>query len=182
MDFNTDIEDYPENSGQNATTVASHNHIPYGKGGPPQTIRHDASHNTTIGFFKSGSGKNSPHFSKSGSNFMIDTTGGNTKQDRLRKKHNSVLRATNTGESNIQITPIYNTQAHHADAGNHAIMSPQAYVTPKHEKGIRSGSSLQIDITPKKLNLTMKHKHTKSHHKGETPNFETTLPQLTGRN
>ena len=121
MDFNTDIEDYPENSGQNATTVASHNHIPYGKG-VPQTIRHDASHNTTIGFFKTSS-KNSPHFSKSGSNFMIDNTNGNGgKQDRLRKKHNSVLRAG--GESNIQITPIYNTHAQQNDAGTHAIMSP----------------------------------------------------------
>ena len=57
-----------------------------------------------------------------------------------------------------------------------AMLSPQTHITPKHAGGIRSGSSLAIDVTPKKLNQTVKHKHHKSHHKGETPNFDTTLP------
>lgn len=90
MDINSDFcEAYPETmaSGYNATTVASKNHI---HAGNPGSIRHDASHNTTIGFFKqSGSGKGSPQFSKSGSNFKIDTN-----EDRLRRKHNSVIRAS----------------------------------------------------------------------------------------
>jgi hypothetical protein len=74
-------------------------------------------------------------------------------EDRLKRKHNSVIRNSNTGGStNVPIVAIYHNNSNMESAMNNAVLSPTAAVgSHKNEVKARSGTSLALDITPKKL-------------------------------
>ena len=102
-------------------------------------------------------------------------------EDRLRRKHNSVIRNSNTGgSSNVPIVAIYHNSSNgEGTMMNSGVLSPTAVAgAHKHAVGARSGSSLALDITPKKLSKHYKHqgKHHKSDAKNVTPEFDHVLP------